>query len=1264
MEIRSTDRKYMKTNFKISTLLLIAACFAPRPIYAEGFGVPDPRGSGNFQLRSMIWSPISTGYDNYDRYFVVGRVWSGTQFLGFISSYRASDGGQDGDFALGGGFGYGNSNPSVINPFSPKRNFDITNAGKIFEFGFAHTTGNAYGYDNLCTSVIEADTTNHYYIAGCRAMLNSTFYNVYLVSFDQYGNLRTGFGTNGIKDTGWGGVTTHAFIRGLTIFSSTLVTAVGSVGTYTGNNMQPKVAKYNITTGVETVFSAGSNPVCSGTGYQALGTNVTPTSIFYDSNDTVYIAPVVDWKYAANGTRRAWHHVYNSTNLDEVCARTSGDTHPFFGNAATHTGTWASYNDVVLVGQDLNRQSTTSISYYAGAARINDGTTPGAYSCMVGYVGPDGKTPSASWGKFLLTTTNATSADGIGITLFNPQTNNGRPTRDCILNSVQVRESAVTVPADVRQYVAGAVYNGSNYDFLVGSVGKLGSTIRSLSYGMEGPENDVANRVQFFSTAGTLATHENFYAIGRAAGSLATTTTQFAQAHSLKVENKESWIGTDTNSGQLPAARQDHVAVWTGSKMLVWGGLSANGAIYDPVADTWIAMATASQPTFRSGATALWKGSAMILWGGYDGTTYFQDGQKLTISAASPAGVWSTLATANQPSGRTEQASAVVTHTDGKVHLVIWGGKTGAAAYTNTGSDYNVDDNLWTLLPATTMVARSGAAGTGYYGASGPAALFWGGWNGTTYYSDGTPYLITTGAWGTTFTNGTAANFAKMNYDHNRKILRYGGYSGSAYQEGFYMDPLSSLGTWTAMNASGSVGGRKNHVQLWNGSKLFVWGGNNGGVIAAGGLYDPRDDTWSAITASGGAAARELASGVWTGERMVVWGGNSAGNLASGGQYSPSTTIYHPSRNVWTTTQTSTPPAARMSQSTVWTGKHMIVWGGLDTAGAPVGTGSRYDPVADTWTATAVDATNAVARSEHTALWAGTEMVVWGGKDAAAAAMATGGIYNPSADTWSAVATLNAPSARFAHRAVWAFTGTDTPTEKSKMVILAGEGTSPQYKTDGGIYDLAAHTWAVSGGGIAFPTGRRNPVVWWDGHYVGMWGGRDAGPLTTGRLFDAAAGTSVAMTLRTGSPVGFTNGVWTGKYVVFLDVAGEVGTTSSACPVTASDRAAKFDPFTGVGGTWSTVSTTSIPVCRVGGSYVWTGSKLLVYGGVNSVGTILSGGGLYDPEYDVWASVATNANADKYMPSAIWDGKEAIIWGGSTTVNAVNATTTIGRYQR
>src|SRR5213075_3219627 len=96
-------------------------------------------------------------------------------------------------------------------------------------------------------------------------------------------------------------------------------------------------------------------------------------------------------------------------------------------------------------------------------------------------------------------------------------------------------------------------------------------------------------------------------------------------------------------------------------------------------------------------------------------------------------------------------------------------------------------------------------------------------------------------------------------------------------------------------------------------------------------------------------------------------------------------------------------PEARYYHTAVWTGSEMIVWGGSGNISGYANTGGRYDPATDSWTATST--TNAPeARYLHTAVWTGTRMVVWGGQGDGGV-LNTGGRYNPGTDSWTATST-------------------------------------------------------------------------------------------------------------------------------------------------------------------------------------------------------------------------------------------------------------------
>jgi hypothetical protein len=110
----------------------------------------------------------------------------------------------------------------------------------------------------------------------------------------------------------------------------------------------------------------------------------------------------------------------------------------------------------------------------------------------------------------------------------------------------------------------------------------------------------------------------------------------------------------------------------------------------------------------------------------------------------------------------------------------------------------------------------------------------------------------------------------------------------------------------------------------------------------------------------------------------------------------------------------------------------MIIWGG---AGGPDDNdGGSYDPVANSWTPTStVDAPT--ARIVHSAVWTGTEMLVWGGENSIGP-INNGGRYNPAFDSWAPLTTVGAPSGRFNHTALW--TG-------NAMLIWGGQGNPGDY---------------------------------------------------------------------------------------------------------------------------------------------------------------------------------------------------------------------------
>jgi hypothetical protein len=154
---------------------------------------------------------------------------------------------------------------------------------------------------------------------------------------------------------------------------------------------------------------------------------------------------------------------------------------------------------------------------------------------------------------------------------------------------------------------------------------------------------------------------------------------------------------------------------------------------------------------------------------------------------------------------------------------------------------------------------------------------------------------------------------------------------------------------------------------------------------------------------------------------MIVWGGTDWDfEFKTGGRYNPIS-------DSWVTTRSTGPnvPSARSEHTAVWTGAEMIVWGGFENTGATT-TGGRYSPATDSWTPTSTGANVPTLRYHNTSVWTGTEMIVWGGtNDSDASDLNTGGRYNPGTAVWTPTSTAGAsvPSGRSQHTAVW--TGTE-----------------------------------------------------------------------------------------------------------------------------------------------------------------------------------------------------------------------------------------------
>jgi hypothetical protein len=185
----------------------------------------------------------------------------------------------------------------------------------------------------------------------------------------------------------------------------------------------------------------------------------------------------------------------------------------------------------------------------------------------------------------------------------------------------------------------------------------------------------------------------------------------------------DSWA-TAAKTG-APTARDTHTAVWSGTRMVVWGGQDDNavgqntGARYDPVANSWSATSVTSVPVGRWMHTAVWIGNRMVVWGGFDGNLDLSTGGLYDPAADT----WTPTSTTGAPAARELH---VAVWADAVSEMIVWGGENDAVVPLSSGGRYNPATDAWTATSIT------GAPASGRYGAvawTGSEMIVWGGFN-------------------------------------------------------------------------------------------------------------------------------------------------------------------------------------------------------------------------------------------------------------------------------------------------------------------------------------------------------------------------------------------------------------------------------------------------------------------------------------------------------------------------------------------------------
>ena len=313
------------------------------------------------------------------------------------------------------------------------------------------------------------------------------------------------------------------------------------------------------------------------------------------------------------------------------------------------------------------------------------------------------------------------------------------------------------------------------------------------------------------------------------------------------------------------------VSVWTGRQMLIHGiayTASSTGAGSYKGVTFGYTPATGTWRRLAPGpAPRMAQNNEVALW---TGTQMLVIG--LTNAAYNPAtNTWQPITPYNGPVGA---VSVWTGH-----QAILWGGGC-CGGSTNAGAAYTPATNTWRKLPPSPLSPRH-----------------------------------TTGAW--TGKEAIIAGGSRLDYTHP-VVREQTMASAAAY------NPATR--TWRKLPPMPQA--RTGGTALWDGTEFLYLGGNRAGANAPsadGFAFSPATGRWRRLPVM--PFNRGAFAAVWTGHQVLVWGGWTGTGAAP--RIPPHGLAYDPATGQWSDLPMA-PLHGRSYPAGVWTGRQMIVWGGLN----------------------------------------------------------------------------------------------------------------------------------------------------------------------------------------------------------------------------------------------------------------------------------------------------------------------------------------------
>jgi hypothetical protein len=333
------------------------------------------------------------------------------------------------------------------------------------------------------------------------------------------------------------------------------------------------------------------------------------------------------------------------------------------------------------------------------------------------------------------------------------------------------------------------------------------------------------------------------------------------------------------------ATRTGAAVVWTGSRMIVWGGVHKDfalddGASYDPRTRTWTKLPAAPLPA-RVDPVAVWVESAFVVLSGDKGASYDPRANRWTKLPSAPVHV-SRSALLLAAGGR---AVLATTATENPSHVV-------------EAADYRPATNSWhrlpdLVLPSVHMVGRLGGVEAG-------EPLVWAYWSRTVHDTSNS----------STTTSGVES-YALAGGRWRASPVRPGGVVGRSFVDGDRVF-LMSTDIWCGFcSHPASLHTTSEIVDARTGSQTPVaygpldganadYGWTGAAVVAVNpdseigqrvrpgdaAAWNPTTNRWVTLSPIRGLASQPQV--LWAGDRLLVWGGEQfPGHSLTGVELAP-----------------------------------------------------------------------------------------------------------------------------------------------------------------------------------------------------------------------------------------------------------------------------------------------------------------------------------------------------------------------------------------